>query len=333
MACSIAENTPLKRLAEELKIPHLCHSTRPRCIMGLEQRHDNNVFGIPGAAIGYCQALFNYEGTPSGHTNKVTKLLSEIEAPWTNSHELFWGYKGQNDTNWFLNEAIRPLLGTGRIPVLISALDPAASLWEIEEIISSRPPTHSGETILLRIVLSGENSIKNFVHVVKNILAECREKNELPVWWPLVQGILTIEQWKNLKNLLGRDWKYLNIAVNPFVEDDVFEIVKDQITVAQIPVGLPTGISREGKITLAKGVKIMGAPDEAQYDLSEFVEKLNQLDVAPTLIILGPSLPEWSDAINQLRIAKLLPFLRENCNVLWDGLTDARREFVWKMAA
>jgi hypothetical protein len=48
MACSIAENEPLKKLADDLKIPHQCHSTRPRCIQGFERREGNNILGIPG---------------------------------------------------------------------------------------------------------------------------------------------------------------------------------------------------------------------------------------------------------------------------------------------
>lgn len=333
MACSIAENVPLKSLAEELNLPHQCHSTRPRCIQGFEQRDGNNVFGIPGAAIGYCQALFNYEGTPEGHTKKVVNLLSEINAPWVNSHELFWGYKNIEATGVFLHKAIMPLVGTGRIPILITGLDPANDFSEIDSIISSQISIHSGETVLLRMVLGRDSSVKNAAKLLQQILADCRKNNRLPTWFPLLQGNLTIQEWKKLKLLLGSDWKYTNIAVNPFIGEPEFEFIREQITVAQIPIGLANGISNSGIIRLAPGMKILGASEKATYSLGEYFTRLNILEIAPTLIVLGPSLPEWSDVINQRRIQKLLPVLRQSCNILWDGLSSSRRNFVWQMTA
>jgi hypothetical protein len=263
----------------------------------------------------------------------VINLLSEIDAPWVNSHELFWGYKNFETTDTYLNSAITPLVGTGRVPILISGLDPAFDLAEIENIISSPISVHSGETILLRMVLSGRKSVENVSKLVKRILQDCRANKRLPVWFPLLQGNLTIEEWSKLKALLEDDWKYLNVAVNPFIKDKEFEFIRDQITVAQIPIGLANGISESGLIKLAPGMKIMGAKEQDSYSLTDYFAKLNILGVAPTLIVLGPSLPDWSDEVNQDRVRKLLPALRESCNTLWDGLSLSRRNFVWEMTA
>ena len=334
MACSIAENQPLLRLAETLGVSHQCHSTRPRCVAGLSAKRCDAVFGIPGAAIGYCQALFNYAGASADHTAKVKTLLREINAPWSESHELFWGYRCPDEHPIdFLTEAIRPLLGSGRVPVVISALDPAADMASIKAIFATRPEVHSGETVLLRLVLSSDQSISSSVGLIRAILDECRSFQKLPRWWPLIQGELSIDQWRRFRKELEDAWQYINVAVNPFTQEEVCSLVADQITVAQVPIGSAEDISMNGYIRLAEGMKISGASPTAEYSLDSYVARLSGLATAPTIIILGPSLPSWSDAHNQDRIAKLLPLLRQSCDVLWDGVPASRRNLIWKLAA
>jgi hypothetical protein len=95
-------------------------------------------------------------------------------------------------------------------------------------------------------------------------------------------------------------WKFVNVAVNPFMSPETFEYLRDQITVGQIPIGLSEGISSDGTIQLAPGmVRLTGAAGDRQaYSLPAYMENLSTLDTAPTLIVLGPALPEWSDMVN-----------------------------------
>src|SRR5258706_11157052 len=122
MVCRVADNTPLKRFQLDLQLPSQCHSMRPNCIQGYEERTGNYALGLLGTALGYCQALFSYAGDPESHTRKVTRLLTEIDAPWVNSHELFWGHKLVESPSEFVDKAIKPLVGTGRVTVLITSL-------------------------------------------------------------------------------------------------------------------------------------------------------------------------------------------------------------------
>lgn len=333
MVCSINDNRPLKKLEKELNLPPRCHGKRRECIHGFETTDGDFVMGLPGTALGYCQALFNYTGHPATHTKKVIRLLTEIEAPWSNSHELFWGHRDTETPGEFVEQGTQPLLGTGRVPILITGLDPRFHRQELEEIMATTPALPKNETLLLRTILTGENSTREIASIIRNLLFEARSTETMPKWWPLLQGDLSAHEWERLRNELGTDWNFTNVAVNPFVSDDVREIVQEQITVAQIPVGLAEGIHADGRIEIPHGMKITGASDGAFYSLPEFASMLVTLPLSPTLIILGPALPDRSDLDNQKRLATLLPLLRITCDKLWDGLTPQRREEVWKLTA
>ena len=148
-------------------------------------------------------------------------------------------------------------------------------------------------------------------------IGESHLVNGMPPWWPLLQGMLDDDGWMKTQDLLGSDWRYANVAVNPFVSDAQFELLAPQITVAQIPIGLADGMTDDGVIRLAPGMKIHGATEGASYSLFDYIEKLSKLSSPPTLIILGPSLPEWSDDVSAKRIERLLPLLRKACDRLW----------------
>lgn len=248
MACKIAENRPLSLLRQEIGLPNQCHSLREDCIHGYERHTGEYIMGIPGAALGYCQALFNRDGGPEIHTKKVTALLSEIGAPWAKSHELFWGNRRDESASEFVAQGMRPLWGSGRVPILITELDPARNIETIESIIGTTPAVHPGEVILLRLVLSGEESVRQAVTLVKRLLYASRTDCEMPKWWPLFQSDMKVDAWKHFKHLLGDDWRFANLAVNPFVPLDVFGHLHEQITVAQVPVGLASGISTNGTV-------------------------------------------------------------------------------------
>lgn len=333
MVCSIADNTPLKKLQLDLGLPSQCHSVRPHCIQGYEPKTGDYVLGLPGTALGYCQALFNYAGDPAAHTRKVLEALTVIGAPWANSHELFWGHRKLESPTEFVNQAIAPLLGNGRVPVLITGLDPASQQEEIQKILVTSPSVQPGETILVRMVLGSTESVYDAASIIKDLVSDCRDHTRMPNWWPLLQGDLKVEQWTILRDILDADWQYINAAINPFSTQEVFDFLCEQITVAQVPVGLAEGISPDGEIRLADGMKIMGAPDCSSYSLPKFVESLSSLSSPPTIIILGPSLPSWSDEVNQARLAKLLPVLRSSCDTLWSALPRSRREAIWNMNA
>ena len=333
MACRIADNIPLAKLSREIGVALRCHGKRRECIQGLETHGDDFVMGAAGAAIGYCQALFANAGDPRRHPEKVQRLLREIAAPWCESHELQWGYHLNATATEFVSGACAPLLGSGRVPILITALDPARQGNELKAILETAPAVPNSESILVRVVLNSTESARAMYVILKDLLAKARTQQRMPNWWPLLQGTMPVANWKSLKNQLGEDWDYVNVAVNPFVSPELFDEVKSQITVAQIPVAKAAGIHADGHVELHPSVKILGASEDAAYSMSEFAERLSRLPTAPTLIVLGPSQQDWSDVENQQRISTLLPLVRHACDRLWDKLTPKRREEVWKLAA
>jgi hypothetical protein len=334
MACKIAENQPLSLLRRQLGTPNQCHSLREECIHGYERHSGERIMGIPGAALGYCQGVFKRAGGAETHTQHVTRLLSEIGAPWAKSHELFWGNRRDESPSEFVEQGMRPLWGSGRVPILITELDPARNIETIESIVATTPAIYPGEVVLIRLVLSGKESVDRASALIRRVFYESRMAKEMPKWWPLLQSDMKLEEWKRLEEVLGDDWRFVNVAVNPFMPSDVYEYLRDQITVGQVPVGLAEGVSSEGTIKLAPGmVRLTGAVDCAAYSLPEYMEQLSTLDTAPTLIVLGPSLLGWSDVINQRRIAALLPPLRDGCNILWGSLEASQRDMIWNLAA
>lgn len=333
MGCRLAENEPLKQLSSDLGLPAQCHSFRKHCLEGHQPRGNGGALGVPGAVIGYCQALMNRAGDPRTHTRHVQQILADIGAPWFNSHELYWGLRDRFSTHDFIELGIEPLAGCGRVPILITPLDPSKDYAAIDEIVTSRPAIHDGETILFRIVLADDVSIAQSAALLRRLLAQSRTSRQMPVWWPLLQGTLSVEQWESLRCALGSDWRYVNVAVNPFTPEDVFNCVASQITVAQLPIGLDEGIGNDGWVKLASRMKITGATDGATYSTFEFAARLSELDIAPTLVVLGQSLPEWSVEVNRQRIEKFLPILRASCDIIWQDVPESRRQTVWKMPA
>lgn len=333
MGCHLAENEPLNRLRADLGLPLQCHSFRRHCLQQHSRPTDEFALGAVGAAIGYCQALFGRAGVGEAHTMRVLRLLQEIDAPWANSHELFWGYRREEPAAEFLVGGMRPLVGKGRIPVLITSLDPATDAPEIETIVNTQSPISPGETVLVRLVLREHRSIDSAVALLRQLVGEAKQCRRMPAWWPLFQARSDQGSMQRFAQLAGTLWPYANIAVNPFTPRSVSEVVREQVTVGQVVVGNESGIKDDGLIMLPAELTISGAPPSGAYSLPTYFEELGQFDTPPTLIILGPSLPSWSDSMNQGRIAKLVPHLHTACNGLWKRVEPSRREAVWRMSA
>jgi hypothetical protein len=289
--------------------------------------------GIPGAVIGYCQALFVKKNDPKSHTQNILDLLGGVNAPWYKSHELFWGNRTTESISDFICQSVEPLLGNGRMPILISPLDPKKDFAIIQEILNTDPLVFDGETTLIRIVLTDDNSVETAATLMQNVLSNAREKKQMPKFWVLLQGQLNYMQWQHLRNLMGDDWRYVNIAINPFTAKALPEFCWEQVTVAQVVLGHLEGIKDNGTISLPEGMKIAGAVECDSYDLHDFIGLLGNLEVIPTLIILGPSLLEWTDQYNLDRIEKLLPLLKKECNHLWGTLSDKTKNAVWELTA
>src|SRR3989338_2249674 len=148
---------------------------------------------------------------PQEHTLNLIKQLEEINAPWHRSHELYWNYREHEPVEDYIQEAIKPLLGSGRVPILITSLDPAKDKNIIEQILATMPAVMPGETILVRLSLNSSDSIRPAVEIIQSILKNCKKNKSMPVWWPLLQGDLKIDQWKELQAMLGKDWQYVNL--------------------------------------------------------------------------------------------------------------------------
>lgn len=336
MACKIAENSPLRRLRTDLGYDPICHSFRADCIHRLAQPKPEYNLGGPGAAIGYCQALFNNEESPGKNTLRVSKLLEEIKAPWHKSHELFWGYRGETAISDYVIEASKPLIGDGRVPILITGLKVKKNQKEIEKILASKSYVVPGETILLRIIIDDLEAVKTALYYMETLIEQAKKKGHMPHWWPLLQGAFSPSEWIKIKSLAGNMWKYFNIAVNPFVERSAFDVIKSQVTVAQVPIGLAEGVQKDsGVIRMAPGMmQLTGAPARnAEYNLFSYFEMVKELEYAPILLVLGPTLPEWSDEINQARLKALIPLLDKGCRNLWHGLSEKNYKMVWNFAA
>jgi hypothetical protein len=333
MACKVAENLPLQNLRHSLGLPFQCHSLRDHCAQGASRQLGDAALGGAGAAIGYCQALFNRAGTSDMQSRMVLEALSTINAPWSKSHELFWGYRHDETAACFLQNALEPLIGSGRVPVLISGLDPATEGDEIREIFCTQPALFPGESILLRLVLKGEDSIDATVSVINSLVTDALRSGQMPVWWPLLQAGFTLGQWARLRAALGDSWRFVNIAVNPFVDEAIIADLADQITVAQFVIGLSEGIHSNGNITLPSEMKIHGAPPEAAYNVFDYARTLQKANILPTCILLGPSAETWTFDQNVARVAKFLAVFREAANLLWEPIEPRNREVVWSLAA
>jgi hypothetical protein len=333
MGCHLAENAPLKKLSSELDLPLQCHSFRRGCRQGLSQPTGEVALGAPGAVLGYCQALFGLRQGAAEHSTFVRDTLREINAPWWASHELFWQHKGDREAGEFLDAALQPLLGSGRIPVVITGLDPAADSFAIEEILDARPACAAGETILFRLPLKSVESIPVAVALLHRLLDRAREEGVMPAWWPLFQANFAPTSWQAFRSAAGSAWSYANVAVNPFTHPESFDVVRSQVTVAQLPIGLAEGMSETGQIHLAPGMVISGAPDGASWNINDYANTLRQLPMAPTLIVLGPSLPEWTDDMNRQRLLRFLPLLQDACTRIWKGLPAKRRDLILGLAA
>lgn len=290
--------------------------------------------GAAGAALGYCQALFSFEGTPRANTARLVRLLTEIEAPWAASHELYWGHRRAVAEAVFLEEAVAPLCGSGRVPIVISSLDPARDYAEIERIVSCSPPIQSGESLLLRLSLSGEQSVDAVVRLIRGLMEQVERKREMPLWWPLLQGAMQPKHWERLRKLLGGAWEFVNVAVNPFTTSgDSWPIILDQVTVAQVVVGEAAKTCTDGTIVLPAGMAITGRSSEGRYHLFDYFAALGGLREVPTLILLGPAEPQWTDSENQRRIGAVLELLEPACAELWSELSEPRRALLWRLSA
>ncbi len=341
MGCKVAENQPLVNLRIALGIKDTCHSTRPDCIRGISTAKagaSETVLTEPGAVIGYCQAMFSRDGTPAEHTIKVARNLKAIDAPWSSSHELFLDHAGAMPIEEFLNGAMRPLAGKGRVPIVITGLDPAKDLSRIDELDRSKVPFASNETALFRVMISGRESLTAIAQFMNQKVEGCRKSQTMPVWWPLLQfdSRTNLSDWKYFKGLVGENWKYLNTAVNPFTIRDcpeIFEFVKNQVTVAQIPVGKAAGVDNSGGIQIPSIMKITGTNGDDNYSLPDYASRLEEaLPYSPTLILLGAHQREWGAEEDLARVKAIMPHVKSAAQQLW-GLNQERTQALMRLPA
>lgn len=269
--------------------------------------------GSFGSIIGYCQGLFNGSGPPGVHTQHVISSLQRALAPHCKSHELYWDYRRRETADEFVQNAIAPLRGSGRVPVLITHLDPAADTATIKQIIDTRPAVFPGETILLRMVLGSEESIPKAGEIVTSLIERSEKSGEMPVWWPLLQADFGAREWMQLKSILGNEWQYASIAVNPFTDRAVLRKFQDQIAIAQFLVGEAEKISADG--TVAVHTKTCsGEIFQRGYNILDYAARIRESGIAAKSIICGPSLPEWTVGQNVERVRRFVQLFREAAN-------------------
>ncbi len=244
--------------------------------------------------------------------------LPEIDRRWFKSHELFWGYKQPDESaEEYIQKAVKPLLDSGRVPILITDLDPATDMKTIQEIIQSDPKVLPGETILLRLALKSVKSIKPAVSILKKLFAGAKAKKQMPRWWPLLQAEFDIKCWKMLKKELGSLWKYTNIAMTPFMTTEVILEVKDQITVAQFFLGEEKEICANGDMIVNLKTCAGLSAEKMAYNLFDYAKEIKNNQLSPTCIICSPSKSSWSIQKNQKRLKKYIRVFENASETLW----------------
>ena len=330
MTCRIADNKPLRKLTADLGLPHKCHSLRGHCIQSLQRRESGDyAMCSPGAVMGYCQGLFNRgSGTPEDHTTHVIQKLEEIGAPHSRSHELLWNLRQANESPGdYVLSAMKPLLGKGRVPVIITDYNSRRNSKEVEAIFNASPHVYEGETMLVRLALDSE-SVGSAGKMVNDLVGQARQSGKMPSMWPLFQGDLSLQEWNQLRLSVGADWDYVNIAVTPYTSESVLDRLADQITVAQFLVGQTRGISKNGDVTLHPESCLGTQHLNKSYNIFDYAEKLGERRILPTSIICGPSLQEWTDFDNQERLIAYLNQYKKATEQLWPRLEESTRKEV-----
>jgi hypothetical protein len=333
MVCRIADNPALDRLRSDIGAERLCHSQRIDCIHRLPRAADPGYYGIAGAFLGYCQALFSLRPPYHENTNRIIAMLESQGLPWARSHELFYGHKGSASVTEFVTSAAAPLRDIGRVPVLITSLDPASDRAALSAVFDSVAQVVPGETILARVIVQNHESFVALEALVRELVDEAARNRAMPRWWPLVQSGGTAREWENLRTRLGPLWKYMNVAVNPFSPEDHWQVVAEQIMVAQFVVPHARDIDEDGTARLSEGMQISGASAGASYNIRHLVQRAGSLPSWPTAIFLGPTLDEWSDDDNLERVTKAVRVFVNEIESLWHLAGQSRYSELLRMAA
>lgn len=335
MVCRVADNAPLEALRVHLDAPKGCHSQRVDCVHRLPRFDGEGYFGIAGAFIGYCQALFGMQGGHSDNTNHIAQLLSTAGLPWARSHELFLGHRTQTETvAEFVEAAAAPLKSLGRVPILITGLNVRGDRAMIDDILCSPVSVVPGETILCRVVAKGDADVLAVADVLLRLVRFAEAQGRMPQWWPLIQASSgDAHAWRQARSKLGSAWRFLNVAVNPYLDDDTFDSIRDQITVAQFIVPSHQDIASDGLVRLTSGMTISGASENAVYSIPRFMDRLGGLNSWPTSIFLGPALPHWTEHENLRRTAAAVGCFVHNIQERWSAPSLKRYQTLLELAA
>lgn len=332
MVCRIADNPALEALRAHIHAEKHCHSQRIDCIHRLPRAEEPSYYGVSGAFMGYCQALFHKKGALGDNTRRISDILTEAGLPWARSHELFLGHRGDETINEFVEGAAAPLMDLGRVPILITGLDVADRL-AVKEILDAPINVVDGETVLVRMLVNTPESMQAFPALIRGLVAEAETSGQMPQWWPLAQASNMADDWKAMKDELGDLWRYVNVAINPFTDDATFAVVADQIMVAQFVVPANEDIDNEGNVRISTDTHIYGAKSGDTYSIIQFAERISTLESWPTCIFLGPTLPSWTDADNVERVGKAVNAFIAQVRRQWERDGLQRYEPLWRMAA
>jgi hypothetical protein len=332
MVCRIADNPALEALRAHVQAEKHCHSQRIDCIHRLPRAEEPSYYGVSGAFMGYCQALFHKQGSLGENTQRISDILSEAGLPWARSHELFLGHRGSETITEFVEGAAAPLMDLGRVPILITGLD-VADQAAVSEILEASINVVDGETVLVRMLVNSKESMRAFASLIRELVAEAEASGKMPQWWPLAQASDMADDWRDLKDDLGPLWRYANVAINPFTDAATFAVVAEQVMVAQFVVPGNEDIDASGAVRISADMHIYGAQSGDVYSIPEFAERISALDSWPTCIFLGPTLPSWRDAENVERVSKAVSAFMARVRDQWERDGMERYEPLWRMAA
>lgn len=282
--------------------------------------------------MGYCQALFHHDGLHEEHTRRMAELLEKAGLPWSRSHELFLGHRGDLGVREFVENASRPLTDLGRVPILITGID-ACDIDNVAEIFASPIDVVEGETVLVRLTVENTNSAKEAARLIRSIISEARSEDRMPRWWPLLQASSDKSAWQWLIQDLGDLWKYVNVAINPFTDSQVLELVREQVMVSQIVIPGLDCIEEDGHVRISEEMKIYGARTGDSYNIRDSVRQLSDFRTWPTCIFLGPAHKSWSDEENLERVKIAVQAFMAEAKSIWQSNGLAKYAPLWEMAA
>ena len=183
----------------------------------------------------------------------------------------------------------------------------------------------------MRLVLGSPDSFDAVGRSIGKCYGRAVSERRMPRIWPLLQASGDFANWDLLRCRSVRCGASCNLAVNPFVDAAFIDRFGSQITVAQVAVGDLAGIGGDGQTSLPAQMLSRGAG--RSYSVFEYIRQLSRLEVSPTLILLGPSLPRMERTSKRRAHREHGGAGANGVRRAWADMPAARRDWLWRLSA